>query len=690
MEGWRPCPISPGNSGSTGSPHASDDSSRSVRPDARIDAGNRSGIGHFDARFMKRHLPWIVAGFAVLWLAASLVPPRDKAFRTREFGRIPVLLEGRVQPLDSVARNALLQLRAKQSVRVTDPATGKAIVTLSALDWLKEALFQAEVADTRPTFRIDHPDVISLLKIAREDKHFSFAEIQPGMDDLEREARRISEAKLKPEQQTPFQKAVMDAYNRLILYQRIKNSLKPERITELAPQLTAYEQAIAPGRAAAEAQSAGKPFDQAALDALIGHLGKFDMVARFAYPLIVPGETPGHARDDWSNAGTALMEAARAGAIPEPVKLFAAMNDAFRTGNVEAFDASVAKYHAWLAHHGYQPEIAKGRKEALYNHVQAFYKAMVLYIAAFLCACISWFHRNETLRRSGVALTVVALLVHTAGLVYRMILEGRPPVTNLYSSAVFIGWGTSILGLLLERFYRDGIGTVVGGLTGFATLVVAHNLSLGGDTMIMLRAVLDTNFWLATHVVVVTLGYSATFVAGFLAVLYVLRGFFSASLTVENAKSLARMVYGVTCFAMLFSFVGTVLGGIWADQSWGRFWGWDPKENGALMIVIWNAFYLHARWGKIFSEKALMATAIFGNVITAFSWFGVNMLGIGLHAYGFMDAAFRWLILFDITQMALLIVALLPLRYWRSFKSLPQGPTPGTGPQTLLPKPRTA
>jgi ABC-type transport system involved in cytochrome c biogenesis permease subunit len=639
---------------------------------------------------MNRHVPSLVAGLAVLWLATTLVPPRDKEFQSREFGRIPVLLEGRVQPLDSVARNALLQLRAKQSVRVTDPATGKTIITLSALDWLHETLFHAEVADTRPAFRIDHPDVISLLRIQREDKHFSFAEIQPGMDELEREARRISEAKLKPEQQTPFQKAVMDTYNRLILYQRIKNSLKPERITEFGPQLVAYEQAIAPGRAAAEAQRDGKPFDQAALDALIGHLGKFDMVARYAYPLVIPGENPGHARDDWSNAGTALMDAARVGAIPQPIKLFAAMNDTFRAGDSAGFNKSVGDYHAWLAHHGYQPEIAKGRKEAFYNHAQVFYKAMILYIAAFLFACISWFQRNETLRRSGVSLTVVALVLHTAGLIYRMVLEGRPPVTNLYSSAIFIGWGTSILGLLLERFYRDGIGTVVGGLTGFATLVVAHNLALGGDTMIMLRAVLDTNFWLATHVVVVTLGYSATFFAGFLAILYVLRGFFTASLTAENAKSLARMVYGVTCFAMLFSFVGTVLGGIWADQSWGRFWGWDPKENGALMIVIWNAFYLHARWGKVLSEKALMATAIFGNVITAFSWFGVNMLGIGLHAYGFMDAAFRWLILFDVTQMALLVIALLPLKYWRSFKPGAHAQASGSGPGRLMPKPKAA
>src|SRR6202012_1821318 len=111
--------------------------------------------------------------------------------------------------------------------------------------------------------------------------------------------------------------------------------------------------------------------------------------------------------------------------------------------------------------------------------------------------------------------------------------------------------------------------------------------------------VLDTNFWLATHVVCVTMGYAATFLAGILAIVYVLRGLFTRSLAADRGKEMYRMVYGIICFAMLFSFVGTVLGGIWADQSWGRFWGWDAKENGALMIVIWNALILHARWSGL-------------------------------------------------------------------------------------------
>ena len=136
------------------------------------------------------------------------------------------------------------------------------------------------------------------------------------------------------------------------------------------------------------------------------------------------------------------------------------------------------------------------------------------------------------------------------------------------------------------------------------------------------------------------------------------------------------MIYGIVCFATLFSFVGTVLGGIWADQSWGRFWGWDPKENGALLIVLWNAVILHARWGGLVRDRGIMNLAIFGNIITAFSWFGVNLLGIGLHSYGFTDSGFKYLMFFIGSQAALILLGLLPLTLWRSFRDAAKSPPP--------------
>jgi ABC-type transport system involved in cytochrome c biogenesis permease subunit len=181
----------------------------------------------------------------------------------------------------------------------------------------------------------------------------------------------------------------------------------------------------------------------------------------------------------------------------------------------------------------------------------------------------------------------------------------------------------------------------------------------------MMRAVLDSNFWLGTHVLTITIGYSGTYLAGAIAIGWVLREHLAPRVDPATGQALSSMVYGVVSFALFFSFLGTVLGGIWADQSWGRFWGWDPKENGALLIVLWNAIILHARWGGYARTRGIMAMAIFGNVITSLSWFGVNMLGVGLHSYGFMDKAFWALAGFCASQLLLIGLAYLPRHFWK-------------------------
>jgi ABC-type transport system involved in cytochrome c biogenesis permease subunit len=281
-------------------------------------------------------------------------------------------------------------------------------------------------------------------------------------------------------------------------------------------------------------------------------------------------------------------------------------------------------------------------------------------------AALSWLGMSRPLARASLWILVVAIVVHTAGLIARIWIQGRPPVTNLYSSAIFVGWGASILGAILERIFRSGIGSVTAAAMGFLTLLVAHHLSLDGDTMTMMQAVLDTNFWLATHVVVITLGYSSTYLAGFLGIVFIVRGVLTKGLSREETLNLSRMIYGIIAFATLFSFVGTILGGIWADQSWGRFWGWDPKENGALLIVLWNALVLHARWGGLARQRGIACLAVAGNIVTSWSWFGTNMLGVGLHAYGFIDSAVFWMLIFMVSQLAIIGLGSLPLNRWRS------------------------
>jgi len=241
----------------------------------------------------------------------------------------------------------------------------------------------------------------------------------------------------------------------------------------------------------------------------------------------------------------------------------------------------------------------------------------------------------------------------------------KGPVVHLYSSAVFVDWASVLISLVIEKFTKLGIGNLVGAIVGFVTLMIAWALGAGEDTLKPLRAVLDTNLWLWTHVTTITIGYATMFVAGIAGVVYfILRGFAPKIFDKKAQKITYQATYIVILLAALLSFVGTILGGIWADQSWGRFWGWDPKENGALMIVLWVAVCLHARIGGLVKEGGFMILAIGGNIITAFSWFGVNMLGVGLHSYGFMDSAFVWLWGFNASQLFIMIVAMVALKFW--------------------------
>ena len=604
-----------------------------------------------------------------LWFFGKLQPPPDQDFAFTEFGKLPVTANGRIVPLDSLARNSLLEIREKQTLN-TEPWKGwnEKPKILSASAWLANVMMNATVADEWPAFRVDNPDLVSLLKLPEKDvakhsdgKHFSWNQIMPAMEAFQRENERVQ--KVESASRTAYENAVAKMHQRLIVYARLKNAVQPAGAPDWPAELAAFEKMIPAGVAAVKAQQAGQKFDQTGFNAFAAYIQDFQFMSSLEPPLILP---PNGAHE-WRRMGDALLDAPRGVAVDDAIRDYAKMAGALAANQPDEFNSALKDYNSTLVP-TQTKALAKARAEVFFNQMEPFYNAMVIYILAGLLAIFSWFNLSETLRRCSVWLIGLAFVIHTTGLIYRMVLEGRPPVTNLYSSAIFIGWGAVLLGLILEKFYKNGIGAVVAAGIGFITLIIAHHLALEGDTMEMMRAVLDTNFWLATHVVAVTVGYASTFVAGFLALIYILRGFFTKTLDAATGKALARMVYGIVCFATLFSFVGTVLGGIWADQSWGRFWGWDPKENGALIIVLWNALILHLRWGGIIRERGLINCAIFGNIVTAWSWFGVNMLGIGLHSYGFTEAAFKWLVLFVVSQLAFIALGLLPAKWWKSFK----------------------
>lgn len=634
---------------------------------------------------MKRFIPLIVLVIFAGWFLGKVREPKNtSAFDLNGFGKLPVLANGRIKPLDTVARTSLLALQHRQ--RVSDLATPEPFVE-TPIQWAADVMFAPEKADTYPTFKIDSPELLTLMGIDESltklefegakrvlaifgfipsnRTRFSYKQLEPRLEELHRQYQLAQP--IDPAGRTPFQRAVVQLYANLSQYHEIKHTLVMPGSPDFLSELLYFQQIIPLGVEAVRAKESGKTFNNDAYLAMMESGRRYDFLGGSTRILAVPPADHAENKDNWKTTGNAILEVLQTGNINPTALAYAGLASAWRNNKPEQFNKIIELYTAELNKR--VPEaVGKVRAEARFNAAEPFDNSMTLFVVATLLALVSWLRWPAVLNKSAFYVMTLAWVATTIGIIVRMWLEGRPPVTNLYSSALFVGWGAVLLCIFLEKLYKNGIGSVAGGVIGFIALLIANRLSLSGDTLEMMRAVLDSNFWLATHVIVITAGYSATFLAGFLGIIYVLRGLFTGSLDKATADALARMVYGIVCFATLFSLIGTILGGIWADQSWGRFWGWDPKENGALIIVLWNAIILHARWGGLVKQRGLMCLAIGGNIVTSWSWFGTNMLGVGLHSYGFMDAAFFWLLAFVFTQLAIIAAANVPLEKWRSFR----------------------
>jgi ABC-type transport system involved in cytochrome c biogenesis permease subunit len=594
-------------------------------------------------------LTWIPALLAVVFAALlGLRAPAPKGFDIAGAGSLPVLQNGRVKPLDTVARAALLQIRGKQTVR-----DGQR--TLQATEWVLDLMGHPEAADKYPVFMINDVDVLAMLKKRPDERFHSYADLAPMGQEIQAQGEQA--AHIEPQKRDRFQRAIVSLSENMTTYQRLKNTLQLEDAGDMPAEMQAYAAAIAPAANAFRQRQMNQPFDQGALDRLGPFLDRYKFLdqASYFHPIMPP---KGGTDADWASMGTSLSQSLRDAQINPTAMQYAQLLQAWKAQDLRAYTTALTALKA-DAEARVPANTSKARFEVLFNRIEPFYLGIMFYTLAAMMYFVSWLAWEKPLQESAWYLMIATLALHTFGMVTRMWLEGRPPVTNLYSSAVFIGWFAVLLAIPFERWSRRGFAALGGAVVGAATLIIAQSLTGNGDTMQMMVAVLDSNFWLATHVTTITIGYSATFLAGLLAHIWIFRSALSKSFSSDDSKALNKATYGVICFALFFSFVGTVLGGIWADQSWGRFWGWDPKENGALLIVLWNALILHARWAGYARERGLMVMAVVGNIITAMSWFGVNMLGIGLHSYGFMDRAFYALASFTGFQLFVIAFALI-------------------------------
>ncbi len=670
----------------------------------------------------------VVAVFGGYLLSKSRMPSYEKGeMDFAAFGSIPVVSEGRPKPIDTVARNSLLIIADRQELPLRmDAATlkeqwpdiktaiidewpgvtaadladfegelselrdletliqeksGKTLDQVSgrlyeltsqdqpAVKWLLDVASESEVARYHRVFRIENLDLLDTLGLPRRDGfRYSIDDFSEGLGEY---FKQLADAELvakeNQENLTFYQRKLLDFRTKLQTYRKLQAAFA---LPELPPFPTVEQVQTNPEQAKAE-------------------LGRFMMATGSAkqdimasgVPLLIPVESKEESdsvgpNGRWIPFSVALLNAYINSTIgmefekDDPRELTIAFNEilsAYHAGEASRFDDAVSKFTGEVksadapgVHFG------KVRFEVYFNHFAPFYYCAVLYVVVFVLACLGWLGWSRPLNWSALALMAFTFCVHTFAICARIYISGRPPITNLYTTAVFIGWACVVAGLIIEFVYRLGIGNVIGSVAGFITLGIAHFLAGDGDTFTVLQAVLDTQFWLATHVVTINLGYATTFVAGLLGLVYIVRGVATPSLRPEIGKDLVRMTYGALCFGLFFSFVGTVLGGLWADDSWGRFWGWDPKENGALMIVLWNALILHARWDGMVKDRGLAVLAVLGNIIVGWSWFGVNELGVGLHSYGFTEGVLFALALFATSQLIVAALGCLPKSLWWS------------------------
>lgn len=592
----------------------------------------------------------------------NIVKEGKTPFDVARFASLPVLDGGRIKPWDSIARNSLLIIRGKESIRFEE----KGKTSITAIEWLMDVTMNPEKADDYPIFYITHAEVLGLFGWKQEEKkYFSVNELKEHFSKIDEQFRKVNP---EPKLRNSYEKEIVKLFQSINIYHALVHTthsmISPSSLTR---EYEAFAAAIPSGLDAINKQQAGEEFDQEALTRFMLFADHYLELSKYARVLTVPTEKGKSIQEpgEWINMGASLMNRIKDAEYSPVTMLYGKITESYREGNAQAFNDYVNQLGDTL--NTFLPPGARVNLEYNFNKFAPFYLSKIFYIVIFVLSFLAILFRSTEMGRWIFYLLIITAIVHTVGLGMRMYIQARPPVTNLYSSAIFIGWMAVVLGVVLEAIFKNSIGSITSSTVGFVTLLVAKYLELDGDTMEMMRAVLDTNIWLATHVPTVTIGYAATYLAGIIAIVYIIMGVFTDRLDKKTSKSLYAMVYGIICFALLFSFVGTMLGGIWADQSWGRFWGWDPKENGALLIVIWNAIILHARWGGFARERGIMIMTVFGNIVTTWSYFGTNMLGVGLHSYGFMDSTFFWIMIFNVVMLFIMLIGGIPFHKWKSY-----------------------
>jgi cytochrome c-type biogenesis protein CcsB len=316
------------------------------------------------------------------------------------------------------------------------------------------------------------------------------------------------------------------------------------------------------------------------------------------------------------------------------------------------------------------PEDRQLRLEYFYNHFEGFYRAIWCYGIALVILIVAHVRKQGTaLRNIGVAIAILGLAFQASGIVMRCMIAGRPPVTNMYESIIWVSFAVSFFGMIFFARYRTPVYLLAALPVTLIALLLVHQMPIAMPSSIdPLVPVLRDNFWLTVHVLTITLSYAAFALAmGFGHIL--LWRYARNPATARADAPMHFWLYRVLQLGVLLLAAGTILGGVWANYSWGRFWGWDPKETWALIALLCYILTLHGRLAGWWSEFGLVVASVVCFLAVLMAWYGVNfVLGKGLHSYGFGIGGETYVAIF--VGLDLLFVAFAIWRYRTSTQTV--------------------
>jgi len=591
------------------------------------------------------------------------------------FQTLPVQADGRVKPMDSIAGLNLLIFNGKRTLKLEDGTR------LSAPEWLLDVMFFPEQAKTYPCFRIQSDEVLVAIDIPATGKRawYSYNDLLPGLERLEAQGSKISDIDSK--QRNAIERQIIKLARDIHEFKDLVGAMAIARFTfntESTPTFQnllgkkrpgishLLENATAIQAVVSNSRDGANPADFDAAQALFGQLDNALQLNQHGLTFLPPPATATD-KDTWWRLADLIL--ARFQGVPDlelQMELYASLEQLEQVKtDPEAFKSGLRAFHASsVAAAEARGEYGKIPLEVSLYKADVFWNSLYLFIFGFLLCGVTWMApRQRWLWWLAWACVLGGFALDVYGISMRCIIRHRPPVVTLYDTILFITTSIVLVSLLMEWITKQRIALPVAAILGAAGMFFAGKYELeeiksAGDTMASVVAVLDTNYYLAIHVTTIALGYAGGLLAGGLAHVWVLAKLFGFRKN-DNSfyQGLTRMTYGVVCFSLLFSVFGTIMGGIWANDSWGRFWGWDPKENGALLICLWFLVVLHARMGGYIREHGFMVMCILGAIVVSMSWWGVNLLSVGLHSYGFTSGALFALITFWAVEVVFILIS---------------------------------